>query len=115
MKRIRLAGALMLAVSTAACDLIESEGGAAGTTEPAVQDSAGVRIVDNGKAPPLSWRVDISPLFTLGWDTVGPTFTWIQAGQVLPDGGALVADFGAKRIYRLGADGSVVSTWGREG
>jgi hypothetical protein len=33
----------------------------------------------------------------------------------LPDGAALIGDFGAKSIYLVGRDGSVVATWGGEG
>jgi hypothetical protein len=42
-------------------------------------------------------------------------FTWAQSGRILPDGGALVGEFGEGRIYRIGSDGSVVETWGRKG
>ena len=115
MKRIPRAGVLLLAAIVAACDMAGSSGGSPDTAEPAIRDSAGVRIVDNGRAPPVGWRVETSPIYTLGWAADGPTFTWIQSGQVLPDGGALVGDFGAKAIYRVGPDGSVVTTWGREG
>ncbi len=114
MKRITQAGALILAAIVAACDSAGSSG-SMDTSEPAIRDSAGVRILDNGRAPPVGWRVETSPVFTLGWETDGPTFTWIQSGQVLPDGGALAGDFGAKTIYRIGPDGSVLTTWGRDG
>lgn len=42
-------------------------------------------------------------------------FTWVQSGWILPDGGALVGEFGEGRIYRIGSDGLVVETWGRKG
>jgi hypothetical protein len=61
------------------------------------------------------WHLATSPLFTLGWGPDDPTFTWIQSGRILPDGGALVGDFAAGAIYRIGAGGSVLATWGRKG
>lgn len=83
--------------------------------EPVVRDSAGVRIVQNGEAPLHVWSAGAEPLFTLGWAPDDPKFTWIQSGRILPDGGALVGEFGAGTVYRIGADGSVLETWGRKG
>ncbi len=82
---------------------------------PVVHDSAGVRIVENGGVGAGAWRVGTSPLFTVGWSADGPTFTWVQSGRILADGGALVGEFAEGRIYRIGADGEVRATWGRKG
>jgi hypothetical protein len=80
-----------------------------------VRDSSGVRIVENGEAPVGTWRTGEAPLFTLGWGPEDPTFTWIQSGRILRDGGAVVGEYNAGTIYRLGPDGSVVATWGGKG
>lgn len=81
----------------------------------AVRDSLGVRIVENGEASAGAWSVADEPIFTVGWEENGPMFTWPQSGLILPDGGALVGEFQDGLIYRIGADGSVVETWGRKG
>lgn len=108
------AGILLLTVLTAACGR-EAGKATAGTREPIVRDSAGVRIVENGEARAGGWRVGTEPLFTVGWGPDGPMFTWVQSGRILPDGGALVGEFGAGRIYRIGPDRSVLGSWGRKG
>jgi hypothetical protein len=110
MRQIQRTMAVMLSVLAAACG-----GEAIGSAEPTVRDSAGVRIVENAQAPLGEWHLGTSPLFTLGWGSEDPKLTWVQSGRVLPDGGALVADFGDKSIFRVGPDGSIVATWGREG
>lgn len=114
MRPLRSGGALLLVAFVAVCGPSLEEG-AEGVAEPAARDSAGVRIVENGPAPSGGWRVDTLPLFTVGWGADGPTFTWVQSGRVLPDGGALVGDFRAGTIYRIGQGGSVMATWGRKG
>jgi hypothetical protein len=108
----RRAATLMLSALATACG---SDGSTDGVAAPASRDSAGVRIVENGQAPASGWRVAPTPLFTLGWGPDEPTFTWIQAGRILDDGGAVVGDGRAGTIYRIGADGSVLATWGRQG
>jgi hypothetical protein len=111
MKWMRLAPAFLLIVLHSACGRGEAEG----SRDSFVRDSAGARIVDNGQAPASRWHTGESPLFTVGWGSDAPTFTWVQSGRILPDGGAVVGDFAAGAIYRIGADGSVVATWGRKG
>jgi len=110
----RLAPSVLL-ILIIACDRGMSAGGGRSVAERETRDSAGVRVVENGNVRPGEWRVSSSALFTLGWGTGEPTFTWIQSGQVLSDGGALVGDFGSGSIYRIGHDGSVVASWGRKG
>jgi hypothetical protein len=80
-----------------------------------VRDSAGVRIVENGPLSEGTWKVLGEPLFTVGWEDDGPQFTWAQSGRILPDGGAVVGEYAEGRVYRLGADGTVLETWGRKG
>lgn len=115
MKRMRPVGALLLTALAGACGRESGEGAAAGVREPTIRDSAGVRIVENGEAPAGRWRAAAEPVFTVGADPDGPMFTWVQSGRILPDEGALVGDFRAGTIYRIGPDGSVVGTWGRKG
>ena len=94
----------------------QDPGGSPGDpSDPTVQDSAGVRIVENGPAPETRWSVAATPLFTVGWEDAGPLFTWPQSGRILPDGGALVGEFAEGRVYRLTSDGSVAANWGRKG
>lgn len=115
MKGMRSTGVLLLTALAAACGREASTGTADGVPEPVVRDSAGVRIVENGEVRKAGWRVGVEPLFTVGWDEDGPMFTWPQSGRILPDGGALVGEFGEGKIYRIGSDGSVVETLGRKG
>ena len=115
MNRMRRIGTLLLAAFAAGCGPGESPGDDDGGAAPIVRDSAGVRIVQNGPTQPGGWRMQTSPLFTLGWRSDEPTFTWVQSGRILPDGGALVGDFGAGSIYKIGPTGSVLATWGRKG
>lgn len=98
-----------------ACSQEPGDRGSVGLIEPSVRDSAGVRIVENGSTQESLWRVGSEPLFTVGWEEDGPLFTWPQSGRILPDGGALVGEFGEGAVYRLGPDGSIAETWGRKG
>lgn len=104
---------LLFAALAAGCDAEPSGGG--NVDALTVLDSAGVRIVENGAVPESGWRIAAEPLFTAGWDEGGAMFTWPQSGTILPGGGALVGEFAEGTIYDLGADGSVVDTWGRKG
>lgn len=115
MEVIRPTGALLLVALVTACGQAEDDGAASGTPGPTVRDSAGVRIVDNGAAPAIAWRVEAEPVFTVGWGPDEPQFTWPQSGRILPDGAALVGEFREGTIYRIGPDGSVMGTWGRKG
>ena len=114
MSRINRRAAFLLSALGVACGQ-GSEGRADATGDRVVQDSSGIRIVENEQPPTGGWRVDPSPVFTLGWASGDPTFTWIQSGQILRGGGAIVGDFGAKAIYGIGPGGSLMTTWGREG
>ena len=113
MGRIRCMTIILSALAAACGGEMADDG--AGSAEPIVRDSAGVRIVENGTVPAGLWRVETSPLFTLGWGPDDPTFTWVQSGQILRDGGVIAGDFNAGTIYRIGPDGSVMATWGRKG
>lgn len=115
MKRMRPVEALLLTALAGACGRESGQVAAAGVREPIVRDSAGVRIVENGEALAGGWRAVAEPLFRVGWDPDGPLFTWVQSGQILPDGGALVGDFRSGKIYRIGPDGSLLGTWGPKG
>ena len=108
-------GTLLFSALATTCVPDRSDGSGNDLAAPIVHDSAGVRIVDNGPAPASSWQVGTSPRFTLGWGVDEPTFTWIQSGRILPDGGAIVGDFTAGTIFWIGPAGSVLATWGRKG
>ena len=108
--------AVLAALLTAGCgDRAGGDTAAAAPEQPAVRDSAGVRIVENGAAPNGRWSVSAAPIFRVGWDESGPLFTWVQSGRILPDGGALVAEQSNGTIYRLAADGSAVDSLGGKG
>ena len=98
---------------TAGCD--QADQGVGHSMGPTGRDSVGVRIVENGDAPTPAWRLGTDPVFTVGWDEGDPLFTWPQSGRILPDGGALIGEFGEGTLYRLGPDGTVVETWGGKG
>lgn len=115
MKVMRPMGAFLLFALVAACGRETPDRAASGTPGTTVRDSAGVRIVENTGASATGWRVKAQPLFTVGWAPDGPHFTWPQSGRILPDGGALVGEFGEATIYRIGPDGTVMKTWGRKG
>lgn len=85
------------------------------TAGPVVRDSAGVRITENGALREATWHVGSTPIYSVGWASGDPSFTWLQAGRILPDGDALVADQREGTMYVLGPDGSVQATWGRQG
>lgn len=115
MRAIGSACLLLITFMAAACRGEVAEGGAGDLPQPVVRDSSGVRIVENAEPAAAGWRADAEPLFTVGWAPDDPTFTWTQSGRVLPDGGALVGDFGSGTLYRLASDGSLAATWGRKG
>ena len=93
---------------------LDGSGASDGPWQQSVTDSAGVRIVEGGPLAQLSWQAG-APVFEVGWDPDDPTFTWIQSGRILSDGGALLGDYGSGALYRLGPDGEVLSTWGGKG
>lgn len=103
-------GIALLLLALPACNQSDSR-----SSGPAVRDSAGVRIVENGKTQSAEWQVGAAPIFILGWESDGPMFTWLQSGHITPDGGALIGDFRAGTIFRIGPGGSVVAAWGRKG
>lgn len=103
---------ILLVGFAAACG--EPAGSNAGLRKPMAQDSAGVRIVENGAAPATRWHVG-EPVLTVGWRADDPTFTWPQSGRISRDGGVLVGDFGAGTIYQIESDGLVSRAWGRKG
>ncbi len=107
-----VAGMVLLATFTLACSG-EPDGGP--DTGVSVRDSAGVRIVESDAGRSAGWRVDTAAVFTTGWAAGDPSFAWLQAGRILPDGGAVVGEFTQGALYRLAADGSVAATWGRKG
>lgn len=82
---------------------------------PAVRDSAGVRIVDAGAPTASGWHVSSAPRYVLGWGPGDPDFTWIPAGRILPDGGAVLGEGREGRLYWLNAEGAVRATRGQRG
>lgn len=108
--KIRASLVLVLGGLAAACSKVSEQAG----SQAAVRDSAGVRVVESAE-PVGEWHAGATPQFTLGWGPTDPTFTWLQSGRILPDGGALVGDFGSGSLYRINRDGTVRDTWGRKG
>lgn len=111
MNRTQEGASLVLALLLTAC----SGGDSASAVGSVARDSLGVRIVENSQQQGSTWTAEPEPLFALGWNSGDPTFTWLQAGRILPNGGALVGDFGSGVIYQVDPDGSVVTSWGRKG
>jgi hypothetical protein len=109
---VRRGGALLLSALAVACGMEAPDARTSAAAESAAHDSAGVRVVANGQAGWSGWRVDTTPQFTVGWGADDPAFTWIQSGRILPDGGAVVGNFTAGSILRIGPEGSVVAIWG---
>lgn len=115
MKSPRRTGTLLFTLLASACAGEGPSAGAVDSLQAVVRDSAGIRIVESGVPTAAEWSIGEEPLFSLGWAPDDPTFTWVQSGRILPDGGALIGEFGEGRIYRLGPDGTVLEAWGRKG
>ncbi len=108
-RRPRLVGVLVM---LAACGGDGSPSRAASITV----DSDGVHVV---RSDDLGFdrepdAVLSEPIFRVGWDESGLLFERIQGGR-LRDGDLLVGDTGPARIYRLGLDGVLIDSIGREG
>ena len=86
------------------------------TADVMVRDSAGITIVENGPTSPNpTWTVSPTPVFEVGWSEGGPAFEYVSAGALLPDGGVVVGDDGAKTVFFLSRTGALVGHVGREG
>ena len=83
--------------------------------EPMVSDSSDVRMVENAELVEGRWRIGSEPVFSVGWGSGDPDFTWLQSGRILPDGGALVGDYGSGSLFRIAQDGAVLAQWGQKG
>lgn len=84
-----------------------------------VRDSAGVRIVETDPdvwPPPEVWRVPEAPTVEIGVRGGDPDYELFQVRGALglPDGGTVVAEFGARLTY-YDARGAHVRTLDREG
>lgn len=97
--------------------LVACEPSAAPPTRAAeVVDSAGVRVVRSADAG-FEREPDVvlaDPIFRVGWDEMGLLLENVGAGR-LRGHDILVADRGARRLYRLDPDGAVLDTIGRQG
>lgn len=80
-----------------------------------VRDSAGIRIVEAGPVEDLpTVRVGRRPLLRTGWRDDEPTFEVVRSGVLVPDGGAVVADGRARRLWFVDEDGET-RPLGRQG
>ncbi len=81
--------------------------GVATAPNVAVRDSLGVRIVEHLGDPIVIGVVEVSaaPLFRHGVAPEHYAFQFISGGALLPDGGAVILDFGNQEAILLGRDG----------
>lgn len=96
--------------------------GAAGQTRglvgEGVRDSAGVRIVHDGVWPqhPVWATVGSKPMFRVGWNPTDHEFEDVVAGDILPDGRAVVADGGRTlQVILLSESGGIQTVIGGPG
>ena len=113
----RVAVAGILASLTIAC---ESGGDAGSELRSETRDSAGVKIVENGR-PVLGsgwgWRVGEEPTVSIGMqegDEAYQLFIVLDATK-LPDGRIVVANSGAGELRIFDASGRYLATWGGVG
>ena len=110
----------VLAVGFSAC------GDASETRETAgvplqIEDSAGIRILENARPPEgsrLDWRIGPGPAVSIGAvEGEDPyLFTWPRDATKLGDGRIVVADYGSAQLRVFdGASGTHVATWGGRG
>lgn len=113
MRILKLAAAV-LSIGLAAC------GGDSAQAGPAVRDSAGIQVVQNG-APAWKrgqgWRIDPAPLARVGAAEGDPNaqFTWISDALRLSDGTLWVADGMTSELRAFHGDGRYLRTVGRKG
>ncbi len=99
----------MTLVALAAC-----ESAPAPPTAFAVRDSAGIRIVESSLLDDLPTVRHADPELQIGWAEGEPAFERVNAGVLLPNGGAVVADRQGDRLYLIDVDGSATQV-GRDG
>lgn len=109
---------LACVISVMACvrsiDAQERVRGAAGV----VRDSAGIRIVEHGSwvADSVWATLDPKPLYQVGWRMPGHVFEDVIAGDLLPDGSAVVGDGGRTlEVTILSRHGEVQAVFGQPG
>lgn len=102
---------LMLLLCVSACDQ-----GVVGSNA-VVEDSAGVRISQNGHIDleRVAWNVSEEPLHRVGWSDGGPEFGFVNWGFLTSDDRVVVGDSRPRRIIAITDDGEVAYEFGREG
>ena len=114
-----LAG-VVIATAANACADPPSADGDSRALEPAVRDSAEVRIIENPRPPSgsrLGWRVGTEPEVSIGArEGEGPYMLHRALGALtLSDGRIVVANTGSDELRVFDASGIHVATWGRRG
>ncbi len=112
--------AVVLATTATACGDPRSPDADSAALEPAVRDSAGVRIVENPRPPSgsrLDWRVGAEPAVSIGArEGEGPYMLHrARDALTLPDGRIVVANAGSGELRVFDASGVHAATWGRRG
>lgn len=108
------------AVIAVATSLVACEGGDVSPPEPAVRDSAGIRIVENpdvGWEPAAAWAVADTPSLDLGSIDADPDhqFYRVVGAATLSDGRIVVAGGGTQDVRWYDPAGTLVATAGGEG
>ena len=112
------ATSLLLTLSTVACgDSNEATGDGLGV---AVEDSAGITIVENEPPPPdsrLPWQFGTQPSLSIGSVDSGAADELFEVTDAtrLADGRIVIANSGSSELRVFNADGSHAATWGRRG
>lgn len=111
---------IVLATLASACGDPPSPGGNSPALEPAVRDSADVRIVENPRPPSasrLDWRVGTAPEVSIGAQEGEGPYLLHRASDAftLSDGRIVVANTGSHELRVFDASGIHVATWGRRG
>ena len=97
-----------------------SPGGDSTALEPAVRDSADVRIIENPRPPSgsrLGWRVGAEPAVSIGQLEGEDPYLLdrVRGALVMPDGRIVVANGGSNELRVFDEPGRHVATWGGRG
>ena len=113
-----LAAILALALFATACG--NGSGGAGPGLHAAIEDSAGITIVENTQPAPgsrLPWEIGAQPSLAIGSVASGGADELFQVRDAarLEDGRIVIVNLGSNELKVFGPDGSHAGTWGRQG